>query len=67
LQAKKGRKPGGSGAGLLVIQTRHRIEIFGVEDLMAVQTTDIIDTVAAGDNLGPRVLARGIHTGITPF
>jgi hypothetical protein len=60
-------KKGASGTGLLVILRRDRIEIFRVKDLPAVQAADVIDTVAAGNHLGPRVLARGLHNGITPF
>ena len=37
------------------------IEIFGLKNLTAVETLHIIDAVAAGNHLGPGVIADGRH------
>jgi hypothetical protein len=40
---------------------RYRLEIFGLEDLPAVETLDIVNAVAAGDYRGSFVLTGGLH------
>jgi hypothetical protein len=49
-------------AGLFfVILNFHLLEIFGLEDLAAIETFYVIDPVSAGDDLGARVLTSGLH------
>ena len=38
----------------------HRIQIFGFEDLIAIQAADIVDPVPPGKNLGSLMLT-GVH------
>jgi len=37
-------------------------EIFGFENLPAVETLDVIDAIAPGNDLGSIVIAGGLHT-----
>jgi hypothetical protein len=39
----------------------HGLEIFGFEDLAAVEAFNVVDPVPAGDDLGARVLTSGLH------
>ena len=39
----------------------HLFEIFGFEDLAAIETFHVIHPVSAGDDLGARVLTSGLH------
>jgi hypothetical protein len=51
-------------AGLFfLILDFHGFEVFGFEDLTAVETFDVIHAVSAGDDLGARVLTSGLHNG----
>ena len=36
-------------------------KVFSLEDLMAIETFNVIDPVSAGDDLGARVLTSGLH------
>ena len=47
--------------GFLFVGGGDRFEVFGLEDLPAVQATDIVDAVAARDHFRSRVLADGFH------
>ena len=49
-------------AGLFfLILNFHGFKIFGLEDLAAIETFNVVDPVSAGDNLGARVLTSGLH------
>jgi hypothetical protein len=37
------------------------LEVFGLEDLTAVQTLHVIDAVTPGNDLGTDVVASGLH------
>jgi hypothetical protein len=39
----------------------HGLQIFGFEDLPAIETFNVVDPVSAGDDLGARVLTSGLH------
>jgi hypothetical protein len=39
----------------------HGIEVFVLEDLMAIQTFQVVDAISPGDDLGAGVLASGLH------
>jgi len=39
----------------------HGLQIFGFEDLPAIETFNVVYPVSAGDNLGARVLTSGLH------
>ena len=39
----------------------HLLEIFGFEDLAAIETFHVVHAVPAGDDLGARVLTSGLH------
>jgi hypothetical protein len=41
----------------------HGLQIFGFEDLPAIETFNVVDPVSAGDYLGARVLTSGFHNG----
>jgi len=50
------------GAGLFVLSlNNNRLEIFGFEDLPAVETFDVVHTIAAGDDYCFFMLAGGLH------
>ena len=36
-------------------------QVFGLEDLAAIQALDVIYAVAPGDNFGPVMLTSGLH------
>jgi len=40
----------------------YRFEIFGLEDLLAVEAFDIIDTLSAGDHLCSGMVTSGLHS-----
>ncbi len=63
MQARGSPRPraGGSVALFLVVGGGDWFDILVLENLVAIQTAEIIDTVAARDNLGSRVLAQGFH------
>jgi hypothetical protein len=51
-----------SGLGFVFgLDDRYGFEIFGLEDLSAVETFDIIHAIAPGDELGSLVFAEGLH------
>jgi hypothetical protein len=56
---------GGEGrgrSGLFVVSLDgNRLEIFGFEDLPAVETFDVVHTIAAGDDYCSFMLAGGLH------
>jgi hypothetical protein len=50
------------GAGLFVFSLDgNRLEIFGFEDLPAVETFDVVHAIAAGDDYCSFMLAGGLH------
>jgi len=49
-------------SGLLVFVINFDgFKIFGLEDLAAVETFNVVDAVASGNHLGPGVVASGSH------
>jgi hypothetical protein len=46
---------------LFVLVGGHRFQIVGFYDQTAVETLDVIDAVAPGDNHGTGVLTSGLH------
>lgn len=40
---------------------RYFLEVFGFEDLAAIETFHVIDAVPAGDNYRAGVLTKGLH------
>jgi hypothetical protein len=49
------------GGLFFLILNFHLFEIFGFEDLPAIETFNIINALSAGDDLGARVLTSGLH------
>ncbi len=39
----------------------HGFKVFGLKDLAAVETFDVIDAVSSGNHLGTGVVASGLH------
>jgi hypothetical protein len=39
----------------------HGFDVFGLEDLLAIQTFHVVDAVSSGDDLGAGMLASGLH------
>jgi hypothetical protein len=39
----------------------HGFDVFGLEDLLAVQTFQVVHAVSPGDDLGSGMLASGLH------
>jgi len=39
----------------------HGIEVFVLEDLMAIQTFQVVHAISPGNDLGAGVLASGLH------
>ena len=39
----------------------HRFKVFSLEDLTAIETFHVVDAVPSRKNLGPGVLASGLH------
>jgi hypothetical protein len=42
----------------------NRLQIFGLEDLTAIQALDVIDAVAPGNHLGAFVVTSGLHIAL---
>ena len=53
---------GQSTALFFVFLNFNGFEIFGFENLPAVETLDVIDAIAPGNDLGSIVIAGGLHT-----
>jgi len=51
------------GAGKLLFLFLHfyGFEILRLEDLMAIQTFNVVNAVSPGDHLGALVVTRGLH------
>lgn len=53
---------GRAGAGLfLFVLNFDGFKVFGLEDLVAVQTFDIVHAISAGNDLGTGMLTSGLH------
>jgi len=52
-------KPGGL---FLFFLDFHGFQVFGFEDLTAVQTFNVVDAVSSGDDLSTGMVASGLHT-----
>jgi hypothetical protein len=46
---------------LLVLFHHYRFEVFGVKNLSAIETFDVVHAIAAGDDLRTVVLTGGLH------
>jgi hypothetical protein len=49
------------GSVLVVVFYLDRFKVFGFKNLAAIETFDVIDAIAAGDNLGVVVITGGLH------
>jgi hypothetical protein len=55
-------------SGLFVVSLDgNRLEIFGFEDLPAVETFDVVHTIAAGDDYCFFMLAGGLHRDVLVY
>ncbi len=50
-----------AGGLFLVVFDLNGFKIFGLKDLTAIQTLDIVDAVPAGDDLGAGMITGGLH------
>jgi hypothetical protein len=46
---------------LVVILDFHFFEVFGLEDLAAIETFHVVDPISAGDHLGAGMVTSGLH------
>lgn len=58
---------GRSGVDLLFVEDSYRLEILGLVDLTAVEATNVIDSIAAGNLLSFMVSAGAFHIANIPI
>ena len=58
---RNGSRGGGWPRLFFLVFNGHRFEIFGFEDLPAIQTFNVVDAVPARDHLRSLVVTGGLH------